>query len=541
MKYNNKPYLIIQPLLLAGLFILGLYLGIQKQHASGITNNTPSSHALISSDSNVQKLLDVINYVKLEYVDTINEPKAIEKAINALLQSLDPHSVYIPASEAKSEMEQLSGKFEGIGIQFSIQNDTVRVIAVISGGPAEKAGLLPGDCIVTVDDSSFTGKSINNNVVMKTLKGPRNTKIKLGILRNPSTKIISYTLTRDVIPFYSIDASFSFHDIGYLKINRFAQTTHDEFRKDIAKLHAKGISKFIIDLRGNPGGYMDAAIKLADEFLPAKKLIVYTKGRAVPKQNFFATTDGSCENDAIIILIDSWSASASEIFAGAIQDNDRGIIIGRRSFGKGLVQSPIMFKDGSSLRLTVARYYSPTGRCIQRPYGKNVDDYYKNITSRFVNGEVEAKDSIHFPDSLKYKTPKGTIVYGGGGIMPNIFVPLDTSFYDSFYMQVSSKNLLYNFAYKYADTHRKELMSYKYAHEIVKHIDSETLWNRFLKFCQTKQSLTYNPQIDHSKEKITNTLKAFIIRNLIGDNGFYEVYMQSDKDFLRAIEYFSKH
>jgi carboxyl-terminal processing protease len=541
MKYNNKPYLIIQPLLLAGLFILGLYLGIQKQHASGITSNTPSSHALISSDSNVQKLLDVINYVKLEYVDTINEPKAIEKAINALLQSLDPHSVYIPAPEAKSEMEQLSGKFEGIGIQFSIQNDTVRVVAVISGGPAEKAGLLPGDCIVTVDDSSFTGKSINNNVVMKTLKGPRNTKIKLGILRNPSTKIISYTLTRDVIPFYSIDASFSFHDIGYLKINRFAQTTHDEFRKDIAKLHAEGISKFIIDLRGNPGGYMDAAIKLADEFLPAKKLIVYTKGRAMPKRNFFATAEGSCENDAIIVLIDSWSASASEIFAGAIQDNDRGIIIGRRSFGKGLVQSPIMFKDGSSLRLTVARYYSPTGRCIQRPYGKNVDDYYKNITSRFVNGEVEAKDSIHFPDSLKYKTPKGTIVYGGGGIMPNIFVPLDTSFYDSFYMQVSSKNLLYNFAYEYADAHRKELMSYKYAHEIVKHIDSETLWNRFLKFCQTKQSLTYNPKTGHSKEKITNTLKAFIIRNLIGDNGFYEVYMQSDKDFLKATEYFSQH
>ncbi|HIE15289.1 MAG TPA: S41 family peptidase, partial [Bacteroidales bacterium] len=455
MKKKSAFY-IIQPILFAILFISGIYFG--KYLPEKEKYSIAKINSYVPQNPYAQKLNEIIDYIAREYVDTVDLKTLTEKTINTMLISLDPHSVYIPPVESKNEMDQLVGQFEGIGIQFSIQKDTVVVVSVISGGPSEKIGLRSGDRIVKVNDTLIAGVKITNFQIMKKLKGPKGTKVKISVKRNNIKDLLNFTITRDVIPFNSVAAAFPLDKkTGYIKISRFAQTTHDEFIKAIQKFHAKNIHRLIIDLRGNGGGFMDAATSIADEFLPQGKLIVFTKGRAFPKRNIYATEKGHCLNDKVVILIDEWSASASEILSGAIQDNDRGIIVGRRSFGKGLVQEPIIFSDNSSLRLTIARYYTPTGRCIQRSYSNGISNYYNEIYQRFSNGELIDKDSIHFPDSLKYKTPGGKFVYGGGGIMPDIFVPMDTSKFDKFYNKVMNRNLYYGFAFDYADKQREQM------------------------------------------------------------------------------------
>ncbi len=529
---KNTTFFIIQPIIFAILFIGGIYFG--KYLPSNKQQPVTKINSYSPTNSYAYKLNEIIDYIAREYVDSVNLNDLTEKTINTMLMNLDPHSVYIPPAESKNEMDELAGQFEGIGVQFSIQKDTIVVVAVISGGPSEKVGLRPGDRIVMVDDTLVAGVKITNFEVMKKLKGPRGTKVKVSIKRSHIKKLMDFTITRDVIPFNSIDAAFPLDNkTGYVKISRFAQTTHDEFVKAVEKLHKKNIHNLIIDLRGNGGGFLDAATSMADEFLPEGKLIVFTKGRVVPRRNIYATAKGHCLNDKVVILIDEWSASASEILSGAIQDNDRGLIVGRRSFGKGLVQEPVVFSDKSSLRLTVARYYTPTGRCIQRSYNDGVNNYYNEIYQRFTNGQLIDQDSIHFPDSLKYKTPKGKIVYGGGGIMPDVFVPIDTSKYDAFYYQVMNKSLYYSFAFNYADEHRAQMNQFKDYKQLLSFLKKQPLWNEFIDFTAKKDSIECKTDC-RSKPLILNYIYAFIIRNIVGENGFYAVFLQNDKTQKKA-------
>ncbi len=532
---KNTTFLVLQPILFALLFIGGIYFG--KHLSTNSPQATTITSAYTPTNSYAYKLNEIIDYIAREYVDSVDINKLTEKTINTMLMNLDPHSVYIPPQESKNEMDELAGQFDGIGVQFSIQKDTIVVVAVISGGPSEKIGIRPGDRIVMVDDSLVAGIKISNFEVMKKLKGPRGTKVKVSIKRNHIKGLLNFIITRDVIPFNSVDAAFPLDSkTGYIKISRFAQTTHDEFVKAVKKLHAKNIHRLIIDLRGNGGGFLDAATSMANEFLHKGKLIVFTKGRVVPRRNIYATAKGHCLNDKIVILIDEWSASASEILAGAIQDNDRGLIVGRRSFGKGLVQEPVVFSDKSSLRLTVARYYTPTGRCIQRPYNNGVSSYYNEVYQRFANGELIKQDSIHFPDSLKYKTPEGKIVYGGGGIMPDIFVPLDTSKFDAFYYQVMNKGLYYSFAFNYADSHRGQMNRFKDYRKLLSYLKTQPIWDDFINYIAGKENIHCKSGICISKQLILNHIYAFIIRNIIGDKGFYPVFLQNDKTLKKAQE-----
>lgn len=538
MKKKNTLYIILQPILFAIVFVGGIFLGKSylpsiDYHNKNITYTPTNSYAY--------KLNEIIDYIAREYVDTVDIKKLTETTINTMLMNLDPHSVYIPPVESKNEMDELEGQFEGIGVQFSIQKDTIVVVSVISGGPSEKEGLHTGDRIVRVNDTLVADVKISNFDVMKKLKGPRGTKVKVSIKRSKIKSLLDFTITRNVIPFTSVDVAYPIDKkTGYIKISRFARTTYDEFLKAIKKLHKDNIHRLIIDLRGNGGGYMDAATNIADEFLQKGKLIVFTKGRIISRRNVYATDNSSCLNDKVVILIDEWSASASEILAGALQDNDRGTILGRRSFGKGLVQEPVVFSDNSSLRLTIARYYTPTGRCIQRPYGSSINQYYGEVQNRYMGGEMTDRDSIHFPDSLKYKTLGGKIVYGGGGIMPDVFVPIDTSFYDSFYYQVMNKSLYYSFAFDYADKHRDEMSKYKNYKLLLSHLKSIPLWTDFTKYIYQKDSLEYNPAENKSKYFILNYIHAFIIRNIMGDKGFYPVFNQNDETLKKALNVIEK-
>src|SRR5665647_19009 len=356
-----------------------------------------------------------------------------------MLKKLDPHSVYIPAKDLARSNEPLQGNFEGIGISFSMLTDTILVISTIPGGPSEKLGLLPGDKILYVNDSLVAGKHIPDERIMGMLKGQRGTLVKIKILRSGQKELLPFEITRDKIPIYSVDVDYMVNDTtGYIRINTFAMTTYDEFMKGLRELKEKGMTRLILDLRGNSGGIMEAAIQIANQFLKEGQLIVYTKGRAQPRSEARATGKGEFETGDLVVLIDEWSASASEILAGALQDNDRGTIIGRRSFGKGLVQEPISFSDGSGMRLTIARYYTPTGRSIQKPYKDGFEKYFNDFNQRYIRGEFEVSDSIHFPDSLKFTTPGGRIVYGGGGIMPDKFVPADTTGLSPYFLKIRS-------------------------------------------------------------------------------------------------------
>jgi carboxyl-terminal processing protease len=508
--------------------IIGIYL-------PGRTNFSAKSSIRIKSD----KIEDVLDVIESSYVDTVNRKELVEAAIPAILRKLDPHSVYIPAKDLKRANEPLEGNFEGIGISFNMLTDTILVISTIPGGPSEKTGLEAGDKILYVNDSLVAGKHIDDNDVLGMLRGPRGSVVNVKVLRKGSKDLLSFSITRDKIPIYSMDVAYMpTKNTGYIRINNFAVTTFDEFMRGLRELKSQGMTKLIIDLRGNSGGVMETAVQIANQFLKQGQLIVYHEGRKLPRREARATGNGEFETGDLVILIDEWSASASEILAGAIQDNDRGTIIGRRSFGKGLVQEPVEFPDGSGMRLTIARYYTPTGRSIQKPYNNGYDEYFNDLNIRYGRGEFEVSDSIHFADSLKFITPGGRIVYGGGGIMPDHFVPVDTTEITPYFLKV--RPLIYQFSLKYTENNRENLKKYTEPGELEKFLDKQQLITQFSDFTQ-KNGIKSDPDGLRVSEKVIHTqLKAYIARNILDNKGFYPIWEKIDTTLKYAIEYLDK-
>jgi len=530
----NRRLFIYLPIAFALVLVTGVFLGT-KLYRVALLNN--SSFLNIHGGNTSGILNDVINYVGQDYVDSVSKQKLQESAIKGMLESLDPHSQFIAASEFKEANDPLNGNFDGIGVQFRIEHDTVAVINTVSGGPSEKVGILAGDRLVKVDGKLIAGIKITNEKVMKLLKGQRGTKVNVGVRRRGVHKLLDFKIIRDVIPTYSVDVTYAVNKTtGYIKLSKFSATTSEEFDNALIELHNKGVNKLILDLRGNSGGYLQAAIAVADEFLKDKKLIVYTEGHNRPRNYAYATNVGRWENDPVVVLIDEGSASASEIVAGALQDNDRATVIGRRSFGKGLVQEQISLRDGSAIRLTVARYYTPTGRCIQKPYNNGTEEYYGEYYHRFADGELESADSIKFADSLKFKTPRGKVVYGGGGIMPDIFIPIEKDTKLKYYNEVVNKGTLYQFAFDYTDANRTQLKRFGSAEGFDSNYKvDQPLFNQFVAYA-LKNDIKGDPStIAAARTHIEDLLKAFIARNLYDDKGFYPVYLRSDKTFVAAV------
>lgn len=485
--------------------------------------------------SKVDRLLQLMESA---YVDSINMDSITDEAMTDLVKKLDPHSAYIPKEDLEMVNSELAGSFSGIGVQFTIQQDTVRIVAVIAGGPSEGVGVLAGDKLIMVDDSLFVGKKINNEKVMRTLRGEKGTKVKLGVMRAGSPEILSFTITRGDIPVTSVDAKFIIEpNIGFIRVNKFGETTYKEFIAALADLYAKGATKYIIDLRENSGGYMEQAIRMANEFLQRGDLIVYSEGRAYPRYEATANGSGRFKTAPIVVLIDNFSASASEIFAGAMQDHDRAQIIGRRSFGKGLVQQQMAFSDGSAVRLTVARYYTPSGRCIQKPYTLgDQEDYDKDLLERWEHGEFYSADSIHFADTTAYYTDGGRKMYGGGGIMPDIFVGRDTTLNTPWYNRCINLAYTYQFAYKYTDEHRKTLSKYKDWQSLEKYLLSQNILREFVAFAKEKGVDPNEAEIQKSRPLMTRLLNAYIVRNILGDEGFFPLFERDDEITKVAVE-----
>lgn len=522
------------PLILALLLITGIWIGTMlprnNQHVNNIFPTGPSSY---------NKVSDILDYIVHDYVDTVELETLQSDAIKGMLEDLDPHSAYITAEEFHQVNDPLMGSFEGIGIAFRIEKDTIMVINTIPGGPSEKVGLMAGDRIVTVNDSLIAGNDVNNKIAMSLLKGKKGTKANLSIFRRGVPKLMNFVITRDVIPTYSLDVAYLVNpSTGYIKLNTFSATTYEEFTLAVDRLSGEGMKNLILDLRGNPGGYLQAAIDIADEFLSEGELIVYTEGKNRKKRFAYATKTGSLENSQVAILIDEGSASASEIVSGALQDNDKGLIIGRRSFGKGLVQEQMSLPDGSALRLTVARYYTPTGRCIQKPYSKeeDFDDYYSEAYHRYTTGEMLNADSVQLNDSLRYVTPGGKIVYGGGGIMPDIYVPLITDTLHTYYNILANKGLLFSFAFEYTDKNRLDLNRYTDFEGFNKGFNmNNAMYKDLVAYAEEKGIMTKPEQVALSKEKIKTLFKAYVGRNVLDEKGFYPIFHQIDTTFNRAV------
>jgi len=522
------------PLIFGGLLAVGIYVGMRMNQPA----NASSFFSFRTGQFN--KLNDVINYINQEYVDTVNQKKLVENTIEEMLHRLDPHSAYIPADELQSTNEPLEGNFDGIGVEFHIQDDTIMVVTAVSGGPSDALGILPGDRIIKVEGKSVANIHITNQMVMQNLRGPSGTKVKVTIYRKG--KQIDYSITRGKIPIYSVDVSYMLSpETGYIKVSHFGDKTYEEYVDGFMKLKEKGMKNLVLDLRGNPGGYLKTAIQLADEFLPEKKLIVYTQGRSRPKESYSASTNGFFEKGALVVLIDEGSASASEIVSGALQDWDRATIVGRRSFGKGLVQEQSEFPDGSAIRLTIARYYTPTGRCIQKPYDENYSEYENELSVRLKHGELLSSDSIHFADSLKFTTPGGKVVYGGGGIMPDVFVSLDTSGISEYYSSLSSKGLITEFVYKYVDNNRTTLSKYKNFDEFNSGFKiNENIYNQFISYAEKSGVKPDAEGMKTSDEIIRTQLKALIARQVWKNDGFYPVIQTLDNTLKKALELIDK-
>jgi carboxyl-terminal processing protease len=525
---KKKLPIILTPVLFALILILGIYMGKSMNQGS-------KEHFTVYPK--VDKLHAVMNYIVQDYVDTVSQEDFVEAAIPKILEQLDPHSMYIPARDMEAVNEPIEGNFDGIGVMFNIQNDTIMVINTINGGPSEKLGVLAGDRIVYVDDSLVAGVKITNSQVMKALKGKSGTEVTIKVKRSGFEELIPFTIKRDKIPIKSVDVAFEIAPkTAYIKISKFGMKTYKEFQAAVLKHKRLGCNSWVIDLRGNGGGVMQTAVQIADEFLERGNLIVYTEGKARPREDIVATNNGVCKNDNVVVLIDEWSASASEIVAGALQDNDRCTIVGRRSFGKGLVQEPTFFPDGSGLRLTIARYYTPTGRCIQKSYGDDLQDYYMDIAKRYSHGEFTERDSIHFADSLKYETPKGKIVYGGGGIMPDYFVSVDTTGYSESFRKIVAKGLIYKFAFKYSDKNRNELLKYKDHNSLNKYLKSEKIYNQLIAFVKKEGVELKSNELRISKQRIENFVLAYINRNILDDEGFYPTILKDDITAKKALE-----
>ena len=519
-------------LLAVGLFT-GLYIGRQ------ITANQVRlllNGALPGND----KLARTLAVIEQQYIDSISRDSLIELAIPAIVHKLDPHSVYLPPKDFKVAEEPLKGEFDGIGVVFNMGTDTVIIMNVIPTGPSRKAGILSGDRIIKVNDTLISGVKMPQDKVMKRLRGPRGTKVKLSIERKGINDLVDIVVTRDAIPLHSVEASLMLtDDIGFIKLSQFSVTSYSEIMKALASLRKQGMRSLIFDLRGNPGGFLDQAILIANEFLPAGKLIVYTMDRNGKQMRQYSDGRGKSTDLNVAILIDESSASSSEILAGALQDNDCGTIIGRRSFGKGLVQQQIPFNDGSALRITVARYFTPTGRSIQKPYtAGDGESYDHDIIDRFNRNEFFSADSIHFADSLRFTTPKGKVVYGGGGIMPDIFVPLDTMRLTKYYAEISGRNILYRYTIEYSDINRKKLEKVQNLKEMKALLESDkSLLNDFVRYAE-KQGVKPNwNEIEASRKIIETQLRAYISRNSdLEDKAFYYFIYPIDKTILRAIE-----
>ena len=490
----------------------------------------------------VNKIDALLQMIESKYVDTVNIDRLVEQAIPKILEELDPHSVYIPAKDAEATNQELRGSFSGIGIQFMIQSDTIYVSDVISGGPAEKVGLMAGDRIVTIDDSLYVGKKINNDGAMKRLKGPKGSEVNLGIKRSGESGLLHFTIVRGNIPVKSVDASYLIDGCwNYMRINKFGETTYPEMLVALAQGMQQGAQGVIVDLRGNTGGYMGAAIQMVNEFLPKGDVIVYTEGENSPRYEERANGGGSCQRMPIVVLTDETSASASEIFAGAIQDNDRGTIIGRRTFGKGLVQQPIEFPDGSAVRLTIARYYTPSGRCIQKPYtsGKG-KEYELDLINRYEHGEFFTQDSIKQDESNAYQTKNGRTVYGGGGIMPDIFVPQDTAGYTSYYAAVAKMGLFTRFPFEYTDKNRPTLAAYTTMEELLGYLKRQQLLEEFVKHAASKGVKRNSGDISKSRDVMEEILYGNIIYNMLGMQEYVKYLNLTDPVVLEAVDVLRK-
>lgn len=532
MEYKNTLKQILFPIVIALVLLAGFYIG---RIWPGITQGTPGSRLLIYPQTN--KIEALLNMIEEDYVDSIDKSELIEKIIPDVIKHLDPHTVYIPAKELLAANQELEGNFGGIGVQFSMQNDTVLVISVVKGGPSEKVGIMPGDRIVTVNDSLIAGVKVNNDDVVGMLRGELGTKVKVGIKRHNLKSLLDFEITRGNIPVFSVETSYMITDsIGYIKVSRFGRNTFQEFLTAMAKLKAYNCKNVIVDLRNNSGGYLDIAISMCNEFLKKGDLIVYTEGHSNPRQNVYANGSGTCQDIGVTVLIDELSASASEIFAGAIQDNDRGLVIGRRSFGKGLVQQQRMLPDGSAIRLTVARYYTPSGRCIQKPYENGVEDYHRDIISRFAHGEFFERDSIVMNDSLRYSTKGGRTVYGGGGVMPDIFVPRDTTTFTNYYFALRENGFIYQFALKYSDENRSKLQAYQTAKAIKIYLDTQPVTQQLVRFAEQRGLKQNRAQYVHSFKLIDLELKAYIARNIIDNDGFYPIIHEMDETVNAAVQ-----
>ncbi len=525
MSYKNSLKQIVLPLALAAVLAGGIFIGKTFSSPGEVAQG---NRLFIYPQSN--KIDAVLRLIEEQYVDTVDKAGLTESLIPEILKNLDPHTVYIPMEDVKEANQELEGNFGGIGVQFSMQNDTVMVISVVPGGPSEKVGIIPGDRIITVNDSVIAGKGIDTDEVVGMLRGELGTKVKVGILRRDRTGLLDFEITRGNIPVTSVEVGYMITDsIGYVKVSRFARNTYQEFLTALARLRAYNCQNLIVDLRGNSGGYLDIAISMVNEFLPKGSLIVYTEGKASPRQDVYANGLGSFKEMRLTVLIDEFSASASEIFAGAIQDNDRGLIVGRRSFGKGLVQQPFNLPDGSSIRLTVARYYTPSGRGIQKPYTNGVEDYHRDIIARFEHGEFFERDSIEFDTSLEFYTVNGRKVFGGGGVMPDVFVARDTSGFSDYYFQIRDKALLYQFALKYSDDNRIQLQRFETVDALEKHLDKENVLIGLVMFA-SEHGVIYNEKnFRQSKELMGTELKAYIARNIMDNMGFYPIIAQVDE------------
>ncbi|PLX17871.1 MAG: peptidase S41 [Salinivirgaceae bacterium] len=499
-----------------------------------------TKHIVQGQASEISKVDELLRKITIDYVDHVDYDSLQEVALPKILKNLDPHSSYIPAKLKEEVDAPMQGAFDGIGVQFNIRKDTVMVIKPIVGGPSEKVGILGGDRIVKVNDTIIAGIKISTREVMRRLKGKRGTKVKVSIKRRGTDELLDFIVIRDKIPLYSVDISYMINaNTGYIKVHNFSRNTYGEFMQAANKLKAMGMKNLVIDLRGNGGGIMESAIRMADEFLDPGKLIVYTQGNNRRKREYRASGQTFLKNIDVAILMDEWSASASEIFAGALQDNDVGTIVGRRSFGKGLVQEPYYFKDGSELRLTVARYYTPTGRSIQKPYVNGDEDSYReDITQRYLNGEFMEQDSIQFADSLKFTTPGGKIVYGGGGIMPDVFVPVDTTAGSDFLYSIRRKGYMYSFAYDYTDKNRQELSGYDDYKKVRQFLQKDNIFKKFLAFAAKKGIKPKGDDLKKSREVIEIQVEGLVVRNIIGDDGFYPIIHEIDNTLEKALESF---
>jgi carboxyl-terminal processing protease len=528
---KNSNYQISLPLILCIGLAAGVLIG------AGLTSKSGGSEV----NQDVQKLREVLTLVKKEYVDETKTEGLVEDAIAHLLGQLDPHSAYISAKDRISANEDLKGNFEGIGIEFNIFHDTLTVITTLSGGPSEAVGLRSGDKIIKVDDKVIASTKLTNLDVQWYLKGPKGSEVKIEVLRKNKKEPITFTIIRDKIPQFSVDASYMVdNEIGYIKINRFSQTTYEEMMEAMVKLKKEGMKKLVLDLQGNPGGYMDQAISVADEFLPAGEKIVFTKGQETKyNENAMATEKGDFEKGDLIVLVNEGSASASEIVSGALQDNDRALVVGRRSFGKGLVQRPFDLNDGSEVRLTISRYYTPSGRSIQKPY-ENSEDYDKDITKRYKNGEFFTADSVKFNDSLKYKTLNGRTVYGGGGIMPDYFVPLDTTLTSRYFNELSYANVLREYAFNYGDQNGKALEQKGYKDYLQNFEVGDVMLNQVVELGKKNNIKPDLKDLNANKKLFQVYLKAEIARKVWGNSAFYPIFNETNEVLQQAIKLFDR-